>query len=170
MIRGNMTIQAISPKDLLIYLCLRRYQNSVTGESSVPIAKIVKQTGASPVTILSSLDRLKASGHISYVKRGRQNFYKFPSTIEATSYKFLDEEISHAEKIKRAVKVAYVPDTKDNSSNQVSDSKLYDFVVQLEETVTHLSGHVRTLATELDNVRKCMSVITGQPYTPMNLD
>lgn len=168
MIRGNMAIQAISPKDLLIYLCLRRYRNSSTGESSVPIAKIVKLTGASPVTVLNSLDRLKASGHIDYVKRGRANYYTFPSSIDAKSYAFLDENLTHSEKIDKAVQNAVVlQDAIKQGDN--SEGKLYDYVVQLEEKVVHLSEQVKTLAAELDKTIKCTSLITGQEYTPLKL-
>lgn len=168
MIRGNMTIQAISPKDLLIYLCLRRYRNSKTGEASVPITKIVKESGASPVTVLNSLKRLEVTGHIKYNKRGRANFYSFLSEIEAKSYDFLDEDLSHSDKIGTAVSVAFVPDMEGNDTANDSN-RLYGYIGQLEEKIVQLSAQVRTLAAELDKTRKCTSVITGQEYTPLVL-
>ncbi len=167
MIRGNMTVQAISPKDLLIYLCLRRYRNSDTGESSVPISKIAELTGASPVTILSSLDRLKAARHIEYNKRGRQNFYMFISDIDAKSYDFLDKEMSHSDKINEALKTAYVPN-EDNDPNQ-GDSRLYGYIASLEDTINLLRKQVQTLTAELNKTNKYVSVITGKPYVPVDI-
>lgn len=166
MIRGNMTVQAISPKDLLIYLCLRRYRSDTTGESSVSIARIAELTGASPVTILSSLDRLKASKHIRCDKRGRQNFYLFLIDIEAKSYELFDKELSHSEKVSEAVKTAYIPN--DDSETQ-GDSRLYNYIASLEESINLLQNQVKTLTAELNNARKCMSVITGQQYIPLEL-
>lgn len=165
MIRGNMTVQAISPKDLLIYLCLRRYRNSNTGESTVSIAKIAELTGASPVTILSSLERLRTSKHIEYNKRGRQNFYMFLSDIEAHSYDFLDKDLSHIDKINEALKTAYVPN--DECTPEQSETRLYAYIASLETTIDLLKGQIETLTAELNKTNRYVSAITGQPYIPI---
>jgi len=167
MIRGNMTIQAISPKDLLIYLCLRRYRNTNTGESSVSIAKIAELTRASPVTILTSIERLKTSKHIECAKRGRQNFYSFLTDIEAPSYDFFDEDLSHADKVDRALKSAYVPN--DNDSPEQNEKRLYTYVASLETTITMLKKHLETLTVELNQINKSMSAITGIPYKTIEM-
>lgn len=161
MIRGNKAIQAISPKDLLIYLCLRRYRNISTGVSLVSVAKLAEMSGASPVTVLTSLTRLKTLHFIEYKKHGRQNFYKFLTDIEASSYSFLDKKLSYSDKVSEAVKVAYVKD----ESNQGNISS----IVEMKETVQLLQNQIKTLITELNNIKKCVAVITGQPYTPIDI-
>ena len=165
MIRRDTTIQAISPKDLLIYLCLRRYRNESTGEASVPIDRISKLTGAAPVTILTSLERLRDSGHLKYEKRGRQNYYLLLSDIEAKSYAFLDKKLSHADKIVEASRVAHIP----GSADSLHDSRLYRYVAGMEDTILLLYKQVRTLTEEVNNARKCISVITGQTYVPVDM-
>ena len=167
MISRHMNIQAISPKDLLIYLCLRRYRDSISGESNVPISMIAEKTGASPVTILSSLSRLKDTGYIDYVKKGRGNCYEFLSAIEANTYGFLDDkDLSFSEKANAAVAAAVVPD---GTSPNEKDDRLYGYIVRLEEKIVQQAGQIRTLAAELDRVMKCVSVITGQAYVPLRL-
>lgn len=165
MIRGDTSIQAISSKDLLIYLCLRRYLNVKTRESCVSVAKIAKQTCSSPVTVLSSLERLRDYGHIKYEKRGRQNHYLLLSNIEAKSYSFLDKEMSHGDKIIEASKVAHVPNDEESGGN----GSLYRYVAGLEDTIILLHKQVRTLTEEVNKSRKCVSVITGQTYTPIEM-
>ncbi len=169
MIRGNGAIQAISPKDLLVYLCLCRYKNSNTGKSSVPIAKIVKQTGAAPVTVLSSLQRLEKSGHINCVKEGRTNSYGLLSNINASSYAFLDEDIPYAKKAEKAVEVALIEDLDEPNDRKKGTNKLHGYVVQLEEEIVQMKKQMRIMAVEVDNLMKCMSVISGKPYTPLDL-
>lgn len=165
MIRGDTTLQAISPKDLLIYLCLRRYLNVRTRESTVSIATIAKETGASPVTILTGLERLREYGHITYEKRGRQNYYMLLSGIEAKSYSFLDKALPHSDKVREASKQAYVPGKKESEG----DSHLYRYVAGLEDTIILLNRQVRTLTEEVNKSRKCMSVITGQTFVPIEM-
>lgn len=161
-----MLIKAIDPKDLLIYICLRRYYNPVTGEASVSIANIAKLTGVSPVTILNSLERLETAGYIKYVKRGRQNFYVLMADIEATSYDFLDTNLSKFEKINEALKV--IKSTNNSKVKQI-DNKVYDYIVTLEKNIINLKEQINILVSEINSVQKCMSVITGQPYTPLDL-
>nr|DAU84774.1 MAG TPA: winged helix-turn-helix domain protein [Caudoviricetes sp.] len=161
MIKGNKTIQAISPKDLLIYLCLRRYRNSSTGVSLVSVAKLAKMAGASQATILSSLNRLKTLGHIEYQKHGRQNFYRFLSDIEASSYNFLDKKLSYSDKVSEAVKVACIINNDEQSDNST--------IAKLKETIQLLQNQIKVLITELNSIKKCVSVITGQSYTPMDI-
>lgn len=159
-----MNLKAISPKDLLIYLCLRRYRNKITGEASVPISKIVMQTGAAPVTVLSSLERLVKQGHITSEKKGRANVYSFLTQIEAQSFDFLDKPLTHNEKVEVASKTAFIKNVKDKAGN---DSKLYGYVQELEKHIASLNKHVRHLTQELDKTRRTVSMLTGVPYTPL---
>lgn len=166
MAEGFMNVRAIDPKDLLTYLCLRRYKNKTTGEASVPITTIVKQTGAAPVTVLNSLKRLEVFGHIQYTKRGRANVYKFVTDLDASSYDFLDQHLTHSAKVKLATQV--VTDSKPKAkASSMEESKLVRYVVTLEKKIVTLSEHVRFITDELNKSRKSLSVITGQPYEPV---
>lgn len=84
----SKNVKAISPGDLLVYLCLSRYKNSVTGESTVSVSKMAKLTSSSPVTVLTSIKRLSDLGYIITEKRGRDNVYKLNAGFEASSYAF----------------------------------------------------------------------------------
>lgn len=160
-----MTIQTISPKDLLVYLCLRRYKDEATGVSAVPITQIVVQTGAAPVTVLHSLKRLESLGHIEYVKKGRSNYYTLRSDIDASSYDFLDEPISHNEKIQAAMKVA-VTKPKTKPKDKEAD-RHYGYMLDLEKTVVQLNDHVRLLTDELNKTRRLVSSLTGIECKPI---
>lgn len=164
-----MTVRTMDPKDLLTYLCLRRYKNNTTGEASVPITKIVTQTGAAPVTVLNSLKRLEALGHIQYLKRGRANFYSFLTDVDATSYDFLDKKMTHADKIKEAMKVATVGKPKQKQSKDNGEKALYRYIETLETKILALTKYAQLVGGELDKARKSLSVITGQPYEPIPL-
>lgn len=166
MINGNAAIQAISPKDLLVYLCLRKHANRITKESATPVTVLTKETGASPVTVLGCLRRLENAGHIRSIRKGRANCYSFLSKIEAKSYAFLDEDMTFLEKADAAVRAAFVRDAVTADSVPEIGS-LYSYMVQLEETVTGLRHKVTALTEELNRVNRCLSVITGQPYKPL---
>lgn len=161
-----MTIHTISPKDLLTYLCLRRYKSNTTGEASVPITKLVTQSGAAPVTILTSLKRLESLGYISYTKRGRANFYSFPIEITASSYDFLDSDMPYQDKIQEAARLAVFKKPKTGGTDR-ENSKLKRYIVDLESKIVGMSNHIRVLTDELNAVKRKTSLLTGQPYEPI---
>lgn len=134
----SKNVKAISPGDLLVYLCLSRYKNSITGESTVSVSKMAKLTSSSPVTVLTSIKRLSDLNYISTEKRGRDNVYKLHAGFEASSYAFLDEELNHKQKEELAVQNAIVPKV-DKNDESVQENKLYDYVVQLEQKVVILN-------------------------------
>lgn len=162
-----MAIQTISPKDLLIYLCLRYFKDAKTGESSVTIAKIAELTMISPVTILNSIDRLKDSKFIKCVHRGKRNFYTFLVDIDATSYDFLKQKCSSSEKIKMAAREARVPNKDLNSSGEAN---LLRYVKTLEKDTISLKKQVSCLTDELNKINRYVSAITGQPYSPLSIN
>lgn len=162
---GQM-IMTISPRDLLVYLCLRRYYNRTTGKSVVTVETLHRQTAACPVTVLKCLENLRNQGHISYIKKGRENIYTFNTQIDAKSYAFLDEDMPLAQKESMAVEMALVGEPVDNNSDKTTN-KLYDYVVQLEERVTTLSSHIRTLTDEVNKLKRDNSILLGKEYNPV---
>lgn len=164
----SKNVKAISPGDLLVYLCLSRYKNSVTGESTVSVSRMAKLTSSSPVTVLTSIKRLSDSGYIVTEKRGRDNVYKLNAGFEASSYAFLDEQLSHKQKEELAVQKAIVPKV-DKADESVQDNKLYDYVVQLEQKVVTLAKQTEVLAKALNKALLITSTISGQSYHPVEL-
>lgn len=162
MYKGNMDLKVINPRDLLIYLCLRRYKNKITGEASVPISRLVKQTGAAPVTVLSSLEKLSESGYITYTKKGRANVYSFPVGIDVKSYDFLDKDISYKEKMDIAVQEAF--SAKQDKLQGSGNDKLHSYICKLEEQIIGLSKQTRVLTEALNQARSTLSLLTGIPY------
>lgn len=92
---NNMTVDdKLSPKDLLIYVSIRRYMNSVTKEAFPSLETIMKHASASKPTVRKCIENLKTLGYITVNKKGRNNLYKFNphKNFEPFSYDFLDKE------------------------------------------------------------------------------
>lgn len=99
---NNMTKDLeVKPKDLLIYVCIKKFMNKDTKEAFPSQDTIAKLAGVSRPTVKKSVDILVKYGYISIRKEGRKNIYKFNSykNFEPFSYDFLDmEDIDSAEK------------------------------------------------------------------------
>lgn len=90
---NNMTISGeLNPKDLLVYVTIKRFMNSVTKECFPSLDTIVKLSGVSKPTVRKSIETLKLTGYLEVRLDGRRNVYKFNSykTFEPFSYDFLD--------------------------------------------------------------------------------
>lgn len=82
----------ITPKDKLIYLAVKSYENGKTHECYPSMAKISERCGASEPTIKKSLDKLEKAGYIEVEKvNSRKKKYKFSpyKKFECFSYEFL---------------------------------------------------------------------------------
>ena len=84
----------LTPKDLLIYACIKKYMNNKTREAFPSLETIMQIAGASKTTVRKCIGRLKETGYISVRKDGRKNVYKFSEAkdFEPFSYDFLDKE------------------------------------------------------------------------------
>lgn len=80
------------PKDLLIYVTIKRHQNSKTKEAFPSLDTICKESGASKPTVRKCIENLKKAGYITVRKKGRNNIYKFNPYVkfEPFSEEFLD--------------------------------------------------------------------------------
>lgn len=154
-------IKPISQKDLLVYLCLRRYRNDITRKSSVPIAKLASITGASPVTILACLDNLSSQGFINIDRTKGRNFYSFLYDIEASSYEFLDSDLSFLEKSDIASEVSYIPGRRQKEDEL---SNLYDYIEDMKIKMSMFKQCLIETAEKVNTISKALSVITGQKY------
>lgn len=92
---NDMTMtKELDPKDLLIYVCIKRFMNKETKECFPSLETIVEISGVSKPTVRKSIEKLKEKKYIEVRKEGRKNVYKFNSykNFEPFSYSFLDKK------------------------------------------------------------------------------
>ena len=99
----NNITKEVTPKDLVIYLAIRRYANRQTKEAYPSLDTLHQDTGAAINTIRNCIKRLVLAKKISIRKDGRKNVYKFftfNDGFEPFSYEFLDNpNLTKAEKL-----------------------------------------------------------------------
>ena len=77
---NNMThTKVLTPRDLLIYVCIKSFMNKDTLESFPSLTTIAKLSGISRPTIIKSIKLLESEKYISVRKEGRKNIYKLLS-------------------------------------------------------------------------------------------
>ncbi len=97
---NDMTLD-VKPKDLLIYVSIKRHQNSQTKKAYPALTTICAESGASINSVRKSIENLKKAGYITVDKIKGKNVYSFSEykTFEPFSYDFLDhKELSFEEK------------------------------------------------------------------------
>lgn len=89
-----ININPITPKDLVIYLAIRRFLNGKTGECYPSLATISEMAGAAINTVRKSIDVLERTGYLIITKKGKRHYYSFPKdkTFEPFSFDFLDKK------------------------------------------------------------------------------
>ena len=98
---NNMTTKDLTPKDLLVYVSIKRYMNKDSLECYPSLDKIVEVSGVSKPTVRKTIDKLSELKYITVSKSGRKNVYKFSpyKNFEPFIYEFLDrKDISPDEK------------------------------------------------------------------------
>lgn len=99
---NDMTITKIlTPRDLLVYVCIKSFMNKDTLECFPSLATIVNLSGISKPTVMKSIKLLESENYISVRKEGRKNIYKFNphKNFEPFSYDFLNnKDITSSEK------------------------------------------------------------------------
>ena len=91
---NEMSKNELDPKDQLIYLAIKSFQNGQTKLCNPSLQKIAERSGASIPTIRSSIKRLEDKEYISIKKNGRGQEYSFSpyKNFEPFSKKFLEKE------------------------------------------------------------------------------
>ena len=91
---NEMAKNELNPKDQLIYLAIKSFQNGQTGLCNPSLQKIAERSGASIPTIRASIKRLEEKDYISISKKGRSQEYSFSSykNFEPFSKEFLEKE------------------------------------------------------------------------------
>lgn len=92
---NNMTVGTdLSPKDLLIYACIKKHQNKTTKTCYPSIETIMKLSSSSKPTVMKAIENLKRLKYIEVTKEGRKNVYHFNpyKDFEPFSPAFLEKE------------------------------------------------------------------------------
>lgn len=97
---NNMTLD-VKPKDLLIYVTIKRHMNKETKKAFPALTTICAESGASINSVRSSIKNLVEHEYLKVEKDGKKNVYVFTSykNFEPFSYDFLDQkDLSYEEK------------------------------------------------------------------------
>lgn len=97
---NNMTLD-VKPKDLLIYVTIKRHMNKDTLRAFPALTTICAESGASINAVRESIKKLEKFEYLKVEKDGRKNVYAFTTykNFEPFSYDFLDQkELSFEEK------------------------------------------------------------------------
>lgn len=93
---GMTENKKLTPKDLLVYLAIKKYMNNESKSCYPSINTIVKDSGVSKMTVMKCLDKLEKEQYIKIVKNGmkRNNVYIFLSykNFEVFSEEFLETQ------------------------------------------------------------------------------
>lgn len=90
---NNMTLD-VKPKDLLVYVTIKRHQDSQTKKAFPSLVTISAESGASINAVRKSIKDLEANNYISIEKIRNKNIYSFNEykNFEPFSYEFLDNK------------------------------------------------------------------------------
>lgn len=141
---NNMTKdEEVKPKDLLVYVCIKKYMNKNTKEAFPSLKTLSDLSGISIPTIRKSIEILKKYNYISIRKDGRKNIYKFNSykNFEPFSYDFLEKkELDSSEKaIIVASQQKMFKDVEGYGKITMSDSELADFLNVSNKTLSRVN-------------------------------
>lgn len=137
-----ININPITPKDLVIYLAIRRFLNGKTGECYPSLATISKKAGAAINTVRKSIDTLEKTGYLIITKRGRQHYYSFPKdkTFEPFSFDFLDkEDLTFSEKAYLIASQQFMFKEKGEGKITYSNKELAKKINMSEKTISRIN-------------------------------
>lgn len=140
---NNMTThEELSPKDLLVYVTLKRHLNKDTKECFPSLECLSKESGYSIPPIRKSIEVLKINGYIKVRKEGRKHIYSFNpyKSFEPFSYEFLDyENLSANEKAYLISSQQYMyKDTKGFGKISYSNEQLGELLNVSSRTISRL--------------------------------
>lgn len=73
-----LKIEDMEPKDLIVYLTIKRHLDANTKTAKISFENAAKKLGCSEKTIRNSVNKLVSSGYIKIGKEGKYNVYSFP--------------------------------------------------------------------------------------------
>lgn len=137
-----ININPITPKDLVIYLAIRRFLNGKTGECYPSLATISKKAGAAINTVRKSIDTLEKTGYLIIIKQGRKHYYSFPKdkTFEPFSFDFLDkEDLTFSEKAYLIASQQFMFKEKGEGKITYSNKELAEKINMSEKTISRIN-------------------------------
>lgn len=133
----------ITPKDLLIYACIRRYMNSKTLEAFPSLDTVSKDCGASKPTISKSIKILEKYNYLqAYKKEGKKNkFYKINvdkcKHFEMFSFEFLDKsDLTFQQKAYILASQQFMIKENDLGKISYTDKELGEYIHLSERTIS----------------------------------
>lgn len=137
-----ININPITPKDLVIYLAIRRFLNGKTGECYPSLATISKKAGAAINTVRKSIDTLEKTGYLIITKQGIKHYYSFPKdkTFEPFSFDFLDkEDLTFSEKAYLIASQQFMFKEKGEGKITYSNKELAEKINMSEKTISRIN-------------------------------
>lgn len=151
----------IQPRDQLIYLAIKKFQNKDTKEAFPSLQKIAEVSGASVPTVSTSIKILIEEGYISRKKVGKKYIYSFNpyKTFEPFSNDFLDipkEELSFTEKSYLVASQKYMYKENGTGSLSYSAKEMSKLINMPERTIYDCIKHlkIKDYIIEITNTNK----------------
>lgn len=88
-----LKIEDMEPKDLIVYITIKRHLDKDTQTAKISFEKAAKKLGCSEKTVRNSVSKLISTGYIEMKKEGKCNAYSFPKKndgFEMFSVDFID--------------------------------------------------------------------------------
>ena len=98
---GLIKTDSIVPKDLLVYLAIKRFEDWETHTAYPSLKEIAKVCGCTEKTVSESIKRLVATDYLEVekYKKGKKYFFKKYKGFEAFALELLDrDDLSFTEK------------------------------------------------------------------------
>ena len=70
-----LKIEDMEPKDLIVYITIKRHLDESTKTAKISFEKAAKKLGCSEKTVRNSVAKLIATGYIEVKKEGKYNVY-----------------------------------------------------------------------------------------------
>lgn len=146
----NMTEFIIKPKDAVVYLFMRRYENWETHETFVSIAVVAERLHMGRRSVMESIERLERAGYITITKgQSNRNVYHFNEykTFEGFSDEFLDNpNLSIEEKGYLAMiqKFMYLDSQNENGTITMSEKELADRLGLSKRQITNYNQSLKS--------------------------
>ena len=139
-------VEAITPKDLLVYLTIKTYENWETHEAFPSMETIANDLGCDKRTVSASIKRLETSEFLSIKKSGRRNIYTFKKYLhfEPFSLEFLkNPDLTLTEK-------AYLVAQQQFMIKDHGDGKIIDNIIETSNKIAMSPSTIRRCDKSLE--------------------
>lgn len=131
-------VDVIAPKDLVVYLALKSFENWETHTAYPSLESVAKLCSCTSKTVSSSIKRLEASNFLEIQKRGRGKLYTFKKyeNFECFSLDFLkNENLTFTEKAYLAAQQQFLVKDSGLGKTTYSSYEMSDKIHMLPSTI-----------------------------------